>query len=231
MRRIRRIKRIALGLTLGAACALGLYEYHLRREGGWLVQVVYEFHSNSAKPPTIADLRQRFGDSLKQRSCNENGCGYEVPLTNQFLASLHLAPFTVLSANFWTTHGVLDASYLYFWTINADGMFLSQVTFKYCNECNSVWLNPANFVTDTSNGHDRNRLPCKRSKQADRACTRRRMSDEIVRMHKHCTDVPDNLGTNVGRIGSLPHSQPRRHCRGTGDAKSVPGCFAENPAL
>jgi hypothetical protein len=50
----------------------------------------------------------------------------------------------VLSANFWTTHGVLDASYLYFWTINSDGMFLSQVTFKYCNECNSVWLNPAN---------------------------------------------------------------------------------------
>ena len=57
---------------------------------------------------------------------------------------MHLAPFTVLKASLWTTNDVLAITELQFWTFNAEGnMFLSYVTIKYCNECDSVWLNPA----------------------------------------------------------------------------------------
>lgn len=143
MRRIRLLTRILLGLALVAGCAITVYAGHLRREASRLVHIVYEF-SNRGNPPTIADLRERLGNSLKQSApCIENGCGYEVRLTNQLLAVLHLAPFSVLRATFWTTNGVLDVSTLDFWTVNAEErMFLSYVTFKYCDACDSVWLNP-----------------------------------------------------------------------------------------
>jgi len=143
MRRIRLLARILLGLALGAVCAITVYAGHLTREASRVVHIVYEF-SNRGTPTTIADLRQRLGNSLKQSApCIENGCGYEVRLTNQWLGSLHLAPFSVLRASFWTTNGVLDVNTLDFWTINAEGrMFLSYVTFKYCDACDSVWLNP-----------------------------------------------------------------------------------------
>ena len=52
------------------------------------------------------------------------------------------------------TNGVLDVSQLHFRVINAEGdMFLSHITVKYCDGCESVWLNPAGVsnipATDT----------------------------------------------------------------------------------
>jgi hypothetical protein len=125
-----------VALAIMAPCGLALYEYQLRRRADELIRAAYEL-SQQEKSPTAQDLQRRFGSALTQTgACSEDGCGYEVVLTNQILAILRLARPTVLKSSFWLEHDVLLSNHIQFWTRGAEArMILSYVEIRYCAHC------------------------------------------------------------------------------------------------
>ena len=144
MKLIRRSAAVVVGLALAAVCTIGTYSYELKRHADEVVRIAYEL-SQQGKPPTTQQLQQRFGTALRQPDpCIENGCGYELLLSNRILATLHLAPYTVLRAHFWATNGVVDENSLEFWTVPSQrAIVLSYVEVKYCDRCNFFRINPS----------------------------------------------------------------------------------------
>jgi hypothetical protein len=66
------------GLDEAERVAVVAYSRWLKRNTDKVVRASYEF-SQLESPPTIEDLRNRFGTELKQSAaCSTSGCGYEV---------------------------------------------------------------------------------------------------------------------------------------------------------
>jgi hypothetical protein len=140
---LRRSAIPALILTLLAVCVISLYSYELKRRVDDVVAVAYEL-SLKGQPPTIQDLRQRFGSALRQPDpCTPDGCGYDLFLSNRVLAAVHLVPYSALRSSFWARNGVIDVNSLEFWTMARPGtMVLSYIVVRYCDHCDSFSIHP-----------------------------------------------------------------------------------------
>jgi hypothetical protein len=136
---IRRSAVFAIVITLLAACASGIYLHRVKRNADSVVRIVYELTLND-RPPTIQELRQRFGSALKQNDpCAPDGCDYDLFVTNRVLAAIGLMPYATLRSSFWVKNGVLDGSRLEFWS--RGGAFY-YITVHYCEHCGSFEINP-----------------------------------------------------------------------------------------
>lgn len=110
--------------------------YWLKRTADAVVHVSYQF-SQQEHGPTPHELRQQFPRLLGQTDpCTAAGCGYEIMLSNAWLARFHLAPYTALRSYFWAKDDALDANQLVFWTMGSKGrMVVATVETKYCEGC------------------------------------------------------------------------------------------------
>jgi hypothetical protein len=71
---IRRSAVFVIVLTLLAVCASGIHLYGVKCNANSVVRIAYELTLNS-RPPTIRELRQRFGSALRQNDpCAPEGC-------------------------------------------------------------------------------------------------------------------------------------------------------------
>jgi hypothetical protein len=115
----------------------------LKGQADHVVNIAYEL-SLSANPPTIQELRRRFGSELRQPDpCAADGCGYDLFVSNRPLAAARLVPYAALRSYFWVKNGVVYENRLEFWTVTKQGpMVLSYVVVKYCEDCNSFEINP-----------------------------------------------------------------------------------------
>jgi hypothetical protein len=134
---------LAILLGLLAVCASGIYLYCVKRNANSVVRIAYELSLNG-RPPTIQELRQRFGSALRQPDpCAPDGCGYDLFVSNRFLAAIGLIPYTALRSNYWVKNGVVYANRLEFWTVTVRGpMVLSYVVINYCDHCDSFTISP-----------------------------------------------------------------------------------------
>ncbi len=113
---IRRLAVLAVVLTLLAVGASGIHLYRVKRNADSVVRIAYELTLNG-RPPTIQELRQRFGSALRQNDpCTLDGCDYDLFVSNRVLAAIGLIPYATLRSPFWVKDGVLDTGGLEFWT-------------------------------------------------------------------------------------------------------------------
>lgn len=143
-----------LGLAfigLLAVSAVTIYRLRLKRSAEELVRASYAFLLQR-RPPTVQDLRERFGRALLQPNpCTSDGCGYDVLLSNLPLAELHLVPYTYLRSSFWAKNGVVESNSLELWMITQRGTWTlpegswagADVLIKYCDQCNSFMIYPS----------------------------------------------------------------------------------------
>src|SRR5579863_3507948 len=112
----RRSAVFAIVVMLLAVAASGIYLYRIKRNADSVVRIAYELTLNG-HPPTIRELRQRFGSELKQNDpCALDGCDYDLFVSNRVLAAVGLIPYATLRSSFWVKNGVVDASGLEFWS-------------------------------------------------------------------------------------------------------------------
>lgn len=135
-------------LVLLPVCAASIYLYWLKRSADNVVRVSYEL-AQQQQPPTLDEIRQRFGPKLKQPDpCTPFGCGYEVMLSNRVVAELHLAPYTALRSLFWVKDGVVESNSIVFWTAGGQGRVVNVLT-KYCDQCDSFVVNPCEDLIES----------------------------------------------------------------------------------
>jgi hypothetical protein len=129
--------------ALFGASGVGMYRLKLERSAADVVHASYGF-SLQHQPPTVQELRERFGPALRQPDpCTSDGCGYDVLLSNLPLAEVHLLPYTALRSSFWAKNGVVESNSVELWTVTRKGTWaLSYVLVKYCSQCNSFTINP-----------------------------------------------------------------------------------------
>lgn len=145
MRLVQRLSVFVAVLAVLSVAAMCIYSYRLRRRADDLVRSAYEF-SQKREPPTVEEVRQRFGNALEQPSpCTANGCGYQVLLSNRVLAVPRLTPYAVLRSSFWAKDGVIESNLLEFWSgLGHDRSVLFYVQVKYCQRCDSFSIVPWN---------------------------------------------------------------------------------------
>ena len=136
MRTLQRTAVVGVLLALLLVVALVIYSNMLKRSAEKVVRISYEL-SQRESPPTLEELRLRFGAQLRQPSaCTPSGCGYEVRLSNSFLSELRLARPTALRSSFWVRDNVLEENVLELWTVSRAGrMVLAYADAKYCKDC------------------------------------------------------------------------------------------------
>ena len=138
-------------IALLGASAVTIYRLRLRRSAEELVRASYGFLLQR-RPPTVQELRERFGRALRQPNpCTSDGCGYDVLLSNLALAELHLVPYTYLRSSFWAKNGVVESNSLELWMITQRGTWTlpqgswagADILIKYCDQCNSFMIYPS----------------------------------------------------------------------------------------
>lgn len=128
---IRRVAAALVVLGLVAAVGLLLYASGLKRKADWIARSSYEL-SLKTRRPTLADLRERFGNELKQSSpCASFGCGFEVVASNRVLAQMRIVDFSVLTSQFWVRDNFVDENVVSLFT----GSRVAYADFKYCEGC------------------------------------------------------------------------------------------------
>jgi hypothetical protein len=129
----------ALCCLVAGLCFLEAYSLLIRRRADYLLRVDYEF-AQRGKPPTLDEIRKAFGSDLQQLGpCTQDGCGYEVDLSNRLFHALHVAPYTVLRLQFWEQKGVMQSNSVDFYAM-PHGMVSLLV--KYCRACDSPNVYP-----------------------------------------------------------------------------------------
>jgi hypothetical protein len=146
---VRRRSAFALVvLVFLLACLVGVYVYDLNRRSGWALAIAYQL-SCERRPPTIEELRHRFGRAIRQTSCTPDGCEYEIFLSNRHLAILRVRPYSVLRIAFWAENGTVAFNSIEFWTYTPEGnMALAYTGIKYCDSCDSVLAVPSEQSAD-----------------------------------------------------------------------------------
>jgi hypothetical protein len=99
------IRRLTVTVTLAALVACGSVFSYLRlltKLVHFIVGTAYEL-SVGKQTPCVADIRQRFGNSLQLDGCLGSECSYTVTLSNRILAALHIVPYTELQSYFPTS--------------------------------------------------------------------------------------------------------------------------------
>src|SRR5882762_375269 len=108
--KILMIRRLAISVALAGMVACGslfLYAHLLNQRAETMLRTAYEL-SDQEQIPTLADIRARFGQRVKQLDgCPPSECSYTVVLSNRVLAALHVAPYTEMKSYFWVRDGVV----------------------------------------------------------------------------------------------------------------------------
>jgi hypothetical protein len=137
---VRRSAAFAIVLMLLAVSASGIYLYCVKRNADSVVRIACELTLNG-RPPTIQELRQRFGSALRQNApCVSDGCDYDLFVSNRVLAAIGLMPYATLRSSFWVRNGVVEASGLEFWS--RGGAFYYTIV-HYCEHCDSFTISPS----------------------------------------------------------------------------------------
>ena len=137
MRLVKRLSIALVAVVLLSSIVVVTARYELRHNAARIIRSSYELFQQEQRS-SLDDVRERFGDKLKQTSpCKEVGCGFEVVVSNRLLARFHLAQFTTLKSTFWVWNGTVDENIVEFWTVREDGgMILAYTDAKYCKGCN-----------------------------------------------------------------------------------------------
>jgi hypothetical protein len=132
---------LVVGVAVGSFCC---YSYLLKRRAGYIVQTAFEL-SEQKHSPTLADIRSRFGNSLKtMEGCTTSRCSYEVELSNKVIADLHLVPYTEIKSYFWVMDGVVVGNMVDYTTVvKHQYSVVSHVQIDYCEKpCTRFYLHP-----------------------------------------------------------------------------------------
>jgi len=140
------IRRLTIALAAIGAVAFGslfLYVHFLNERAKMMVQTAYEL-SDQKQIPTLADIREHFGNELKQLDgCTASECGYTVVLSNRVLAVLHIIPYTEMKSYFWVRDGlVLETMMDYTTTVNHRYNIVSHVQIDFCMGCKTFAIHP-----------------------------------------------------------------------------------------
>jgi len=140
---IRRLTIAAAAVGVVAFGSLFLYAHLVNERAELMLRTVYEL-SEQKQIPTVADIRKRFGNQLKQLDgCTASECGYTVVLSNRPLAALHAIPYTELKSYFWVRDGlVLGTMVDYATMVNHRYTVVSHVQIDFCNGCQTFAIHP-----------------------------------------------------------------------------------------
>ncbi len=193
MRKLRRTAALGVLLALLVVIALVIYSNRLKHRAENVVRISYEL-SQRESPPTLEDLKLRFGAQLRQSAaCTPSGCGYEVRLSNRLLSELRLARPTALRSSFWVRDNVLEENVLELWTVSSSGrMVLAYADAKYCEDCGDFNVVPCDG-TSTSVGSGSVRIGS-RSRFGDKQTTFAFNTECFVRL-RGCGSVAELLPT------------------------------------
>ena len=139
------IRRSTIIFALASLIAFGsllLYAHRLSEKAQQLVRVSYEL-SERKQPPTVADIKERFGNRIKQAECNGSECEYTVFLSNRVLAALHIVPYTQMESQFWTKDRVVLMNMVnYTTTTDNRHSVVSHVQIDFCEGCRTFAIHP-----------------------------------------------------------------------------------------
>ncbi len=136
-------------LTIGAivvviACVFGfaLYIRSLSDRADFIIRTAYEL-SEQEQAPTVAQLRERYGNRLKLDGCAGSDCAYTVTLSNRYLAALHLAPHTEITSHFWVRDNTVLSNMLDFTTlVEHRDRVVAHVQTDFCDTCQTFTIDP-----------------------------------------------------------------------------------------
>lgn len=139
------IRRLTVTVTLAALVACGSVFSYLRlltKRAHFIVETAYEL-SVGKQTPSVADIRQRFGNSLQLDGCLGSECSYTVTLSNRILAALHIVPYTELQSYFRTRDGVVLGNMLnHTTTVKRRHRIVSHVQIDFCKGCVYIAVHP-----------------------------------------------------------------------------------------
>jgi hypothetical protein len=149
MRKVRFVI-IAAVCSLIALGFIWAYSFELEHRANRLVRVCYEL-SERGKPPSLEEIRNVFGSYLQQLGpCSNDGCGYEVNVSNGVLHAFHLVPYTNLRTQFWEQKGITQSNSVYFYTIPHANL---SVLVKYCTACDPPNVYPYKNASTSFTGY------------------------------------------------------------------------------
>ena len=90
-----------------AVLSLSLYGYWISGRARLMLRTAQEFSAQKA-PPSVDEIRQRFGARLQLDYCGAHSCSYKVTVSNRVLAILGLTPYTHLQSNFLVRNGLIE---------------------------------------------------------------------------------------------------------------------------
>ena len=138
----RRLILSVVAVLLAGLLFFGLCVHRLRSRAESIIHNAYEL-SEQSQPPTLGQLRDRYGDRLRLDGCADLACGYTVALSNRFLASLHLVPYTELQSHFWLRNGVLSENMLDYSTLVGHRYtVVAHVQTDFCESCRAFAIDP-----------------------------------------------------------------------------------------
>ena len=138
MREVRFAIIAAVCSLIAGLCFIWAYSLELEHRANRLVRVCYEF-SERIRPPSLEEIRNVFGSDLQQLGpCSNDGCGYEVNVSNGLLHAFYLVPYTNLRTQFWEEKGVMQSNSVYFYTMP----HTVAVLVKYCRACDPPNMYP-----------------------------------------------------------------------------------------
>jgi len=150
MRKVRFAIIAGVCSLVAGLCFIWAYSLELEHRANGLVRVCYEF-SERGKPPSLEEIRNVFGSDLQQLGpCSNDGCGYEVNVSNDLLHAFHLAPYTNLRAQFWEEKGIMQSNSVYFYTMPHGNL---NVLVKYCRACDPPNMYPYENVSTSFTGY------------------------------------------------------------------------------
>lgn len=150
MRKVRFVIIATVCSLIAGLCFIWAYSLELEHRANRLVRACYEF-SERGKPPSLEEIRDVFGSNLQQLGpCSNDGCGYEVNVSNGLLHAFHLVPYTNLRTQFWEEKGIMQSNSVEFYTM-PHGM--AHVLVKYCRACDPPTMYPYENVSTPFAGY------------------------------------------------------------------------------
>jgi hypothetical protein len=139
---VRRLAICGVAVLIAAFLCLTAYVHILRHRAESMVRTAYEL-SEQQQLPTLAELRQRYGDKLKRVGCHGTDCGYTVTLSNGFLAALGIAPYTELQSSFWVRGDVVQEHMLdYLTSVGHRYNVVAHIQTDFCESCRAFAIDP-----------------------------------------------------------------------------------------
>jgi len=149
MRKVRFAIIAAVCSLIAGLCFIWAYSLELEHRANRLVRVCYEF-SERIRPPSLEEIRNVSGSDLQQLGpCSNDGCGYEVNVSNGLLHAFHLVPYTNLRTQFWEEKGVMQSNSVYFYTMP----HTVAVLVKYCRACDPPNMYPYENTSTSFTGY------------------------------------------------------------------------------